>query len=101
MIARVWKGWTAAADAEAYADYLEATGAQASRATPGNRGFYVLRRLDGDRAEFTTVSLWDDLEAIRGFAGDDVEQAVFFPNDDRFLVEREVLVRHLEVVSGP
>ena len=101
MIARIWRGATAAADADAYAEYLEASGGPASRAVSGNRGFYVLRRAVGDRAEFVTMSLWDDLEAIRRFAGDDVERAVFFPEDDRFLVERDPLVTHLEVASGP
>lgn len=101
VIARFWRGATAAADGDAYATYLEESGGPASRGVPGNRGFYVLRRVADDRAEFVTLSLWDDLDAIRGFAGDDVGRAVFFPEDDRFLVERDPHVTHLEVVSGP
>ena len=96
MIARIWRGWTRAKDEAAYVDYLERTGAPASRATPGNRGFYILHRAAGDRAEFVTMSLWDSLEAVRGFAGDDVDKAVFFSEDDRFLVDRELTVAHYE-----
>jgi heme-degrading monooxygenase HmoA len=57
------------------------------RNTPGNRGAWMLRRDDGDRSEIVTFSLWESREHIKAFAGDDVEQAVFYPEDDRFLVE--------------
>jgi heme-degrading monooxygenase HmoA len=97
VIARVWRGWTAAEDAEAYADYIERTGMSSAREVPGNRGTYVLRRLDGERAEFVTVLLWESLDDVRAFAGDDLERAVFYPEDDRFLVERELRVAHYDV----
>ena len=97
MIARVWRGWTASEDADAYVAYLSATGMKDSRATPGNRGTLVLRRPDGARTEFTTVTFWDSLEAIEAFAGPDVEKAVFYPDDERFLIEREYSVAHHEV----
>ena len=97
MIARVWRGWTTAADADAYAEYLLATGMKTARATPGNLGASFLRRIEGGRAEFMTVILWETLDAVRAFAGDDIERAVFFPKDDRFLIEREMTVQHYEV----
>jgi heme-degrading monooxygenase HmoA len=97
MVARMWRGWTQREDAEAYAAYVEQTGMAAYRATPGNRGAWILRRDEGDRAEFVTLSFWDSLEAIRGFAGEDVERAVFYPEDDRFLVAREETVTHWEI----
>jgi hypothetical protein len=46
----------------------------------------LLRRIDGKRGEFIVLSLWDSLDAIKAFAGDDVEKAVFYPEDDAFLV---------------
>jgi heme-degrading monooxygenase HmoA len=100
MIARVWRGWTAAGDADAYHEYVERSGLETARSVPGNRGAYALHRKDGDQAEFVTVILWDSLDAIRDFAGEDVERAVFFPEDDRYLVERERTVKHYEV-TGP
>jgi antibiotic biosynthesis monooxygenase (ABM) superfamily enzyme len=96
MIARVWRGATLAAHAEEYAAYLERTGMKAARALPGNHGTLVLRRLDGGRAEFETILLFDSLDDVRGFAGDDLETAVFYPEDDRYLIEREPLARHYE-----
>ena len=97
MIARTWAGATRAADADAYLDYLHATGLAAYRATPGNRGVLALRRIEGDRAEFLLLTLWESEEAIRRFAGDDIGQAVFYPEDDRFLVARDDRVTHYEV----
>jgi heme-degrading monooxygenase HmoA len=98
MIARAWAGATRAADADTYLDYLHQTGLAEYRATPGNRGVLALRRVAGERAEFLLVTLWDSEEAIRRFAGEDSEQAVFYPEDDRFLVARDERVRHYEVV---
>lgn len=98
MIARTWRGATAADDAQAYLDYLHRTGLAEYRKTDGNRGVLALRRLVKDRAEFLLVSLWDSEEAIRRFAGDDLERAVFYPEDERFLVDRDNHVSHYEVV---
>jgi heme-degrading monooxygenase HmoA len=54
-------------------------------------------REDGDRTEFLTISFWDSMDAVVGFAGDDVDRAVFYPEDDRFLVDREETVLHYTV----
>ena len=97
MIARTWKGWTSAGDADRYADYVNETGVSGLAGTDGNRGVYMLRRIEGDRAEFIVLSLWDSLDAIKAFAGDDIEKAVFYPQDDDFLVEREWTCLHYEV----
>ena len=97
MIVRTWRGWTRAEDADGYVAYLRETGLKECRATPGNRGAWVLRRLAGDRCEFVTVSVWESLDDVRGFAGEDVERAVFYPEDDAFLVERELAVQHWEL----
>ena len=70
------------------------------RQTPGNRAAYLLRREEGDRTEFVALTLWDSLDAVKAFAGDDVERAVFYPQDDRFLVDRETVARHYEVIDG-
>lgn len=100
MVARIWRGLTARAKADEYVRYLEVTGVRECRATPGNRGVLVLRRLDGDRAEFLLISFWDSLDAVRAFAGPDVERAVYYPEDPEFLLELEPSVRHYEVLSG-
>ncbi len=98
MIARTWRGWTRSEDRAAYSEYIERTGLAGYAATRGNLGAYLLQRTDGDRTEFVALSFWEDRAAIQGFAGDDIEQAVFYPEDDRFLVDREWTVSHYEVM---
>ncbi len=98
MIARTWAGATRAADADAYLEYLHATGLAAYRATPGNRGALALRRITGERAEFLLLTLWESEEAIRRFAGDDIDRAVFYPEDERFLIARDEHVTHYDVL---
>ena len=100
MIARTWRGVVRREDAEAYAAYIDETGLREYRDTPGNRGAWMLRRDEGDRTEFVTLSFWDTRAAIAGFAGEDIERAVFYPEDDRYLVEREETVRHYEIVRS-
>ena len=58
----------------------------------------ALRRIAADRAEFLLLTLWESEEAIRRFAGDDIGRAVFYPEDERYLIERDERVEHYEVV---
>lgn len=97
MIARLWAGAVRKADGNAYAAYMRATGVAAYARTPGNRGIWMLRRDIGDRTEFVMFTLWDSLDAVRAFAGEDYETAVFYPADERFLVERDLRASHFEV----
>jgi antibiotic biosynthesis monooxygenase (ABM) superfamily enzyme len=96
VIARVWRGATLGEDADAYAKYLEESGMKAARVLPGSRGTIVLRRLRAGYAEFETILLFDSMDDVKAFAGDELDQAVFFPEDDRYLVERDLEVSHFE-----
>jgi hypothetical protein len=73
---------------DGYTAYMRETGVAGYARTAGNRGVWMLRRDVGDRAEFVMFTLWDSIDAVKGFAGDDYETAVFYPEDDRFLVDR-------------
>jgi len=75
MIARIWKGVVRRTDADAYADYIRATGFAEYAETAGNRGAWMLRRDEGEHTEFITLSLWESVAAIKAFAGDDIEVA--------------------------
>jgi heme-degrading monooxygenase HmoA len=99
MIARIWRGAVRAQDAAAYAAYVQRTGIEGYRGTPGNRGAWLLWRTEGDRAEFVTVSFWESRRAIEAFAGEDIDVAVFYPDDDQFLIERDLTVTHYEVAG--
>ena len=99
MIARTWRGATKASDGDAYVEYLRKTGIREYKATPGNKGVIALRRERDGTTEFFLVSLWDGWDAVRAFAGPTPERAVFYPEDDRFLVERDNHVDHYEVIE--
>jgi heme-degrading monooxygenase HmoA len=100
-VARTWRGWTSLADADEYVEYLLRTGIAEYRDTPGNRAAHILRRPLGSRAEFVTLTFWGSLDDVRAFAGDPVETAVFYPEDDRFLADRETTVSHYRIVLTP
>jgi heme-degrading monooxygenase HmoA len=100
VIARTWHGRVPASRAEAYHAYLRRTGLADYAATPGYRGILVLRRTEGDVTHFVLTTLWDSLDAIRRFAGDEVETARYYDEDDDFLLEREPFVVHHEVMAA-
>lgn len=96
-VARSWSGETPRAKADAYEDYLRATGVPALRETPGNLAVFLLRKDVGDRSEFVVLSFWDSMDSIRRFAGDDVEKAVYYPADREYLLRMDPLVTHYQV----
>ena len=98
MIARFWRGVTPKSKADDYFTYLQETGLKDYRETKGNRGVYVFRRIEGDRAVFLLLTLWDSYEAIKKFAGPDYEKAVYYPEDSKFLLELEPNVTHYDIL---
>ena len=102
MIGRLWSGRTEPANADAYQAFLRDDLLPDVAALEGARGAYVLRRetLDG-AVEFVTLTLFDSLDAVRRFAGDDLERAVIEPRAEELLAEYDPEVRHFEVVVGP
>lgn len=97
MIARIWTGAVVQEDGDEYAEYMRETGLREYRDTPGNRGVYMFRRDLGNETEFMMFTLWESIEAVKAFAGDKYERAVFYPEDDRFLVRRDLEVVHYDV----
>jgi heme-degrading monooxygenase HmoA len=100
MIARIWRGAVHRRDGDAYAEYMQATGIAGYTRTPGNRAALMLRREVGERCEFVMFTLWDSMEAVTAFAGTEPEKAVFYPEDDRYLVDRDLTVDHYEVETA-
>ena len=98
MIARSWTGTVRRTDAEQYTEYIRETGFSEYGGTPGNRGAWILRRDEAGQTRFLTLSLWESEDAIRAFAGDDIDAAVLYPEDERYLIG-ESEVAHYEVVG--
>jgi heme-degrading monooxygenase HmoA len=101
MIARIWRGAMREADKDTYFEYLQKTGLKEYASIPGNQGVWVLRRVDDGKSELTLISLWDSWDAIKAFAGPDYENAVYYPEDEKFLLERGLHVTHYEVLRVP
>lgn len=97
MIARIWRGITLKEKADDYLAYLHETGLKDYAKTPGNRGVTVLRREQGEHCEIMLVSMWDSMDAVRAFAGENPERSVYYPEDDQYLLQMEPLVRHYEI----
>jgi heme-degrading monooxygenase HmoA len=100
VVVRIWRGRTKAEDADAYVEYMNETGMRALGETPGNLGVQMWRRTEGDEAEFAVVSQWESRQAIVAFAGEDIETARYYPEDDRFLLDRDPHVLHYDVVAS-
>jgi heme-degrading monooxygenase HmoA len=102
VIARIWHGWTSPDNADAYETHLRGVVFPGiEQRIEGFRGVYLLRRDAGDEIEFVTVTLWDSLDAVREFAGDDYEVAVV-PEEARRLLSRfDELSAHYETLIAP
>lgn len=93
MITRVWHGWTRTDESGVYHDHYRDDVVPTLRTIPGFRGARLLRRTVGEETEFVSVTMFEDLDAIRGFAGDDFQTAVVSD------VARGVLVRFDDTVA--
>ena len=99
MIARRWHGRVPATRADEYLKLMTDVGLADYRSTQGNRGAWCLHRKEGDVLHVEMLTLWDDFEAIRRFAGDELTKAKYYDFDADFLLELEPSVTHFEVVE--
>ncbi|MBD2445608.1 antibiotic biosynthesis monooxygenase [Nostoc sp. FACHB-152] len=98
VVARIWQGKTPNAKAAEYYDYLLKAGITKIKSIPGNLGVQVFRRNVGEVTEFTVISYWRSRDAIRAFAGNDIEKVSPLPRDNEYLIEPEAKVKHFDVL---
>ncbi len=101
MIARVWKGWTKAENANAYEKLLREVVYPGLQKINGYCGGYILRQDGKDETEFVTVNLFKSIEAVKAFAGPEYETPVFEPEARRLLSRVEPIARHYDVRKTP
>jgi antibiotic biosynthesis monooxygenase (ABM) superfamily enzyme len=91
MIARIWRGWTKTADAEAYEQLLrdEIFPRIAARKINGYRGAELFIREGGDEVEFVTLLRFDSMDAVTGFAGPDATKPVIYPKAEALITRME------------
>ena len=93
-IARLWHGRVPADKADAYLALMERVAIPDYRATAGNLAAYALRRAEGEVTHVVMLTFWESLDAIRAFAGDQVETAKYYDFDADYLLELEPTVTH-------
>jgi heme-degrading monooxygenase HmoA len=97
VIGRIWHGWTTSENADAYEQLLRGEVLPGIDRIEGFQGAQVLRRDAGDEVEFVTVTLFDSLDAVRAFAGEDYEVAVVLPEAQQLLAHYDARSAHYEV----
>jgi heme-degrading monooxygenase HmoA len=98
IVARMWHGRTPAAKSSEYTKYLYETGIKKIRLVDGNKGVQVFRRTDDKVAEFYVISYWISREAIKKYAGEDIEKTHHLPRDKEFLLELEPKVKTFDLL---
>ena len=101
MIARLWHGWTTRGNADAYEELLQSKILPGIHRVAGYRGAYLLRKEAGDEVEFVTLTVFESLEAVRAFAGEDYQVAVVPPEARQLLTRFDQRSKHYQVVSTP
>ena len=100
MIARIWHGVVPASQSGKYLELMRSVALPEYLATPGIRGAWCLHRAEGNVTHFEMLTFWEDVAAIKRFAGDDYAHAKYYPFDPDYLIEMEPYVRHYDVYSG-
>jgi heme-degrading monooxygenase HmoA len=102
MILRTWHGRTRLEDGDAYEVFMKERAAPDYGSMDGLVQLFFTRRdeiargAEGDSptgkqgcSHFLLVTVWRDMEAVKAFAGDDPAKAKYYPEDDRYLLEKE------------
>ena len=98
-VARMWRGRVPNARADEYQKYLDESGIQKLRKIKDNLGVQMFRRGLGDgTTEFVVISYWPSRDAIHAYAGADIEKVHDLPRDNEFLIDKEKLVRHYDII---
>lgn len=101
MISRIWHGWTKLADAETYEEMLRADILPGIHRVPGYRGAYMLRRDAGAEVEFVTITMFEDMDAVKQFAGADYTRAVIHPDAVKLLTHYDEHSAHYATIASP
>ena len=99
MIIREWRARASSSQTDAYPKHFREKVIPELRRFPGFAAAQLGRRRLGDNIEFLVLTRWQSMDAIRAFAGTDVEQAVVDPGAVAALIEFDGRVRHYDVVE--
>lgn len=95
----MWHGKVPASKAGAYREFLQGRAIPDYQSVEGNLSVHILERSEGAITHFITLTFWKDFESVKAFAGENVDTAKYYPEDQDFLIEFEPNVMHYEVVG--
>jgi heme-degrading monooxygenase HmoA len=101
MVLRLWRGYAAADESAAYPAHLLHTVRPKLEQLTGFRGLYLLRCPRPAEVEFLVLTLWESMDAVRAFAGEQPEVAVVEPEAQAALLRFDSTVSHYEVLAQP
>ena len=99
MVVQIWHGRVPTSKAQSYRVFLNQRAIPDYQSVAGNLSVHILQRTEGEVTHFVTLTFWEDMDIIKGFAGDNVDSAKYYPEDKDYLMEFEPNVVHYEVVG--
>ncbi|MBO8174459.1 MAG: antibiotic biosynthesis monooxygenase [Thermococcus sp.] len=96
-IMRLWHGKVSIEKADEYERFLIERAVPDYSSVDGLIKLYFTRRDEGEVAHFLLVTIWDSMESIKKFPGENPELAKYYPEDNDFLLEKEKYVQHYRV----
>jgi heme-degrading monooxygenase HmoA len=99
MIARIWKGKTKLEHLDEYSDFMRIRAIPDYSKVDGFLKLTFLKRSDDVYAYFELITFWENMEVIKGFAGNDFEKAKYYSEDKNYLIEFPEKVTHYEVFA--
>jgi heme-degrading monooxygenase HmoA len=97
MIARTWRGKATSEKAGDYQRHFASQVAPHLKELAGHRGAYLLRREENSEVEFLAVTLWDSIESVRAFAGQNPRVSVVEPEGRAALSSFDDFAQHYDV----
>jgi heme-degrading monooxygenase HmoA len=81
-------------DGDAYERFMIERAAPDYASVDGLKKLYFTRRDEGDVSHFLLITIWESIEAVGNFAGADPSKAKYYPEDDRYLLEKDACARN-------
>lgn len=89
MIVRTWHGRTSLSLGDEYEAFMKERAAPDYGSVPGLQNLFFSRRDEGDVSHFLLITIWNSIDAVKKFAGDNPDIAKYYPEDDDYLLEKE------------
>jgi heme-degrading monooxygenase HmoA len=101
MIVRTWRGRASKINSDKYLRHFQSNVFPELERIEGFQNAHVMQRGDGDLVEILVMTMWNSMDDVRRFAGDDPTQAVVEPEARKVLTDYDATVKHYGLVFGP